>query len=100
MLGIGGFKDAGAWYSAIHVLAMMQRGHMAVDLPLVNCVPLICIGAGGKWINYCWFMELGIFASGRPGCLRAKIGVTNWPSSSLRFWWRHFGRFQISTGGR
>ncbi|CAE7381901.1 Upf2 [Symbiodinium natans] len=46
MLGIGGFKDAGAWYSAIHVLAMMQRGHMAVDLPLVNCVMSACKDRG------------------------------------------------------
>ena len=40
MLGISGFKDAGAWYAAIHILAIMGLEELEVDMPLVNCVRL------------------------------------------------------------
>eukprot|EP00439_Symbiodinium_sp_Y106_P059926 s4784_g8.t2 len=46
MLGISGFKDAGAWYAAIRILAIMGLEELEVDMPLVNCVISACKNRG------------------------------------------------------
>ena len=73
MLGISGFKDAGAWYAAIRILAIMDMEELEVDMPLVNCVQLPCIAVAANAMDR---LQASL-PSGMQGYQHARIVATS-----------------------